>query len=132
MRAQDFNPDNTVIVLSKLRPKLGYKGPGVEIKYGTGFCLDLDCRFVGTNYSVAMLTSLPLKIKGEHVIQRYLATGPDDEGAMATEGAHGYGINPIKYNRSRDLAVFELRRPLSRKGFMVLLSIGMTFKTVRG
>jgi len=115
--AQGFNPENTVLALSKLRPKLWYGGPGVEIKYGTGFCLDSDCRFVGTNYHVAMLTSLPLKIKGEQVVQRYLATGPDDEGAMVTDGADGSGINPMKYNRSRDLAVFELRRPLSRKGF---------------
>jgi hypothetical protein len=41
----------------------------------TGLCLDPACRFIGTNYHVAMMAR-PRKIRGERVVQLYLATGP--------------------------------------------------------
>jgi hypothetical protein len=80
----------------------------IETRSGTGFCLDPVCRFIGTNYHVAMIVH-PRKIKGEKVVQRYLATGPDDEGATTNEVA---SISSMKYNAVRDLAIFELRHPL--------------------
>jgi hypothetical protein len=83
-------------------------GIGIEVKFGTGFCLDRACRFIGTNYHVAMIVRAH-KIKGERVIQRYLASGPDDEGATLND-APAFG--PMKYTLSRDLAIFELQHGL--------------------
>ena len=80
----------------------------IEAILGTGFCLDPSCRFIVTNYHVAILTG-SRKINGQTVIHRYLATGPNDEGATVNEGP---ALLPMKYNLSRDLAVFELRDPL--------------------
>ena len=100
--AQDTT--QTVIQITELK----LLGLGVEGKFGTGFCIDRKCRFIGTNYHVAMLAQ-PGKIKGDRVIQRYLATGREDEGATVNEGP---SIGPLKYNLSRDLAIFELRHPL--------------------
>lgn len=99
---QDYN--DTVV------PVAGVKllGPYVEGKFGTGFCLDPACRFIGTNYHVAVMAQ-PRKIRGQKIIQRYLATGPDDEGATVNDGL---SVAPMKYNLSRDLAIFELRHPL--------------------
>jgi hypothetical protein len=83
-------------------------GLGIEGKFGTGFCLDPACRFIATNYHVAMMAR-PRKIKGDKVVQRYLATGPEDEGATLNDGP---SVNPTKYTLSRDLAIFELRHSL--------------------
>lgn len=94
----------TVLPITQLK----WIGPGVEAKFGTGFCLDAECRLIGTNYHVAVMTR-PRKIKGQKIIQRYLATGPDDEGATLN-GV--FFMHPLKYNISRDLAIYELRRPL--------------------
>jgi hypothetical protein len=100
---QDFK--ETVIPLTEL--KLGI---GIQSKFGTGFCVDAACRFIGTNYHVAALEELK-KIKGQAVVQRYLATGPDDEGATVNEVA---ATSPMKYTLNRDLAIFELRHPLAK------------------
>jgi Trypsin-like peptidase domain len=101
--AQDFN--KIVVPITELK----LLGLGIEGKFGTGFCLDPECRFIGTNYHVAMMAR-PRKIKGEKVVQRYLATGPDDEGATVNDDPSG---NPMKYALDRDLAIFELRHSLS-------------------
>ena len=98
----DFS--KTVIPITELK----LHGLGLEANFGTGFCLDPACRFVGTNYHVAMLAR-PHKIRGKTVIQRYVATGPDDEGATVNDCL---SVGPMKYNLSRDLAIFELRHPL--------------------
>jgi hypothetical protein len=98
---KDFN--EIVVPVSELG-----LGLGIEAKFGTGFCLDIACRFIGTNYHVAA-TVQPYKIKGERVIQRYLASGPDDEGATMNDVP---ALGPMKYTLSRDLAIFELRHPL--------------------
>ena len=99
VHANDFN--KTVLRISELK----LHGLGVEGKFGSGFCLDPECRFIGTNYHVAMMAR-PGKIKGERVIQRYLATGPDDDGATVNDRL---SVSPMKYTPSRDLAIFELR-----------------------
>lgn len=83
-------------------------GLGIEGEVGTGFCLDPTCRFIPTNYHVAMMAR-PRKIRGEKVVQLYLATGPDHEGATANDGP---SVSPLKYTLSRDLAIFELRHSL--------------------
>jgi hypothetical protein len=99
--AQDFS--KTVLPITEL--KLGLV---IEGRFGTGFCLDPACRFIGTNYHVAKIAR-PRKIEGEKVIQRYLATGPDDAGATVNDGA---SLSPMKYTLSRDLAIFELLHSL--------------------
>lgn len=88
-----------------LMPKIA---PALETDLGTGFCVDPECRFIGTNYHVAALAR-PRKIKGDEVIQRYLATGPEDDGATTNDI---FSEKPMKYTLSRDFAIFELRRPL--------------------
>jgi hypothetical protein len=93
--------------------KLGISGkPGpklsIDVNFGTGFCLDAACRFIATNYHVAMATRAD-KIKREKIIQRYFATGPHDEGATANFLPNG---DVLPYVQKRDLAIFELRRSL--------------------
>src|SRR5271157_530244 len=111
--AQEFNPDQTVIPLHEFR----FYGPAAVIKYGTGFCLDPECRFIGTNYHVAKLMNPPFKVRGESVVQRQFASGPDDDGAATHHIAGPLGIlTPLKYTYERDLGVFELRHPLNHRG----------------
>ena len=96
--------DQVVIPISEL--KLGL---GIEARFGTGFCLDPACRLIATNYHVAAITK-PTKIEGQPVVDRFLATGPDDEGATVNVGPT---VGTVKYTLSRDLAILELRRPLA-------------------
>jgi hypothetical protein len=100
--AREFN--KTVLPITEMK----FLGLGIEGKFGTGFCLDPECRFIGTNYHVAMIAH-PRRIKGEEVIQRYLATGPDDEGASVN---YIPSVSPMKYTLRRDLAIFELHHRL--------------------
>jgi len=51
-----------------------------------------------------------LKIKGDKVVWRYLATGPNDHGATLNYMASGG--EPLRYTWSRDLAVLQLAKPL--------------------
>lgn len=121
-RPQDFSETVLPITSHKVGVSLGKSGidnkrslnapsyidleTKVNSELGTGFCLDPACRFIGTNYHVAVIAR-PSKIKGEKIIRQYLATGPDDEGANVVEG-----LSLMKYNLSRDLAIFELRHSL--------------------
>ncbi len=98
-----FTPSAKLGISGKLGPKLD-----IDATFGTGFCLDAACRFIATNYHVAMTTRAD-KIKREKIIQRYLATGPDDEGATVNYLPNG-GVLP--YAKKRDLAIFELRHSL--------------------
>src|SRR6266568_8100105 len=113
---QDFSEIVVPITSVKVIPsaKLGVKGKpgptlGIDAYFGTGFCLDAACRFIVTNYHVA-ITTRAHKIKGEKIIQRYFATGPHDEGATANN-LIGNG-NVLPYATKRDLAIFELKRSL--------------------
>ena len=96
-------PSAKLSISGKLGPKLD-----LDASFGTGFCLDAACRFIVTNYHVAM-TTRPGKIKREKIIQRYFATGPHDEGATANNLGNG---DVLPYAAKRDLAIFELRRSL--------------------
>jgi trypsin-like peptidase len=98
-----FTPSVKLGISGKLGPKLD-----LNAHFGTGFCLDAACRFIVTNYHVAMTTRAH-KIKREKIIQRYFATGPHDEGATA-HGLSNGGVLP--FATKRDLAIFELRRSL--------------------
>jgi hypothetical protein len=89
------------------RPGLGFH---LAASFGTGFCLDAACRFIVTNYHVATFTRTH-KIEGEKIVGRYLATGPEDEGATLND-LPGFGAVP--YTQKRDLAIFELRHSLPR------------------
>ena len=102
--AYDFG--KTVVPIAALK----LSDVGIEGKFGTGFCLDPECRFIGTNYHVA-LAAHPHKIKGEKVNKQYLATGPGDADATPNDGP---SVGPMRYTLSRDLAIFELRHPISR------------------
>jgi len=100
--AQDFA--KTVLPITQLK----WIGLGAAARFGTGFCLDRECRLIGTNYHVAVMAQ-PRKINGHEVIHRYLATGPEDNGATMNKALSG---SPLRYTLSRDLAIFELRHPL--------------------
>ncbi len=111
---QDFSEVVVPIASVKFTPsvKLGISGKlgpnfGIGASFGTGFCLDAACRFIVTNYHVAMATRAG-KIKGKKIIKRYFATGPHDEGATANNLPNGV----LPYSTERDLAIFELRSPL--------------------
>jgi len=111
---QDFSEIVVPISSVRLTPsaKLGFSGklsPKLNLNagFGTGFCLDARCRFIATNYHVAVSTRVH-KVKGQKIIQRYFATGPDDKGATPNL----VGDDVLPYSMKRDLAIFELRRPL--------------------
>src|SRR3989442_2143968 len=109
---QDFSEIVVPITSVKVTPsvKLGISGRlgrklDIDVNFGTGFCLDAACRLIATNYHVAMTTRAD-KVKREKIIQRYFATGPDDEGAT-TNYLPNWGVLP--YAQKRDLAISELR-----------------------
>ena len=115
-REQDFSEVVVPITSVKFTPEpkvgiTGRLGPGFDMdaKFGTGFCLDPACRFIVTNYHVAAITRVR-KIKGERIFQRYIATGPHDRDATWNTLANGV---LLPYTVKRDLAIFELRHPLS-------------------
>jgi len=100
--ASSIDPSKTVLPIHELKFLSG--------KFGTAVCLDVNCRYLLTNAHVAMRAS-PYAIHGDPVVQKILATGPEDEGAVPEpEEADG-----LTYNPARDLAVYELVRPM--KGF---------------
>src|SRR6266481_4917051 len=112
---QDFSEIVVPIASMRLAPsaKLSIKGKlgpklGLEAYFGTGFCLDAACRFIATNYHVAVTTRVD-KIKREKIIQRYFATGPHDKGATAN---YVPKVGVLPFAKNRDLAIFELQRPL--------------------
>ena len=91
-------------------PRSSYAGPLLEADFGTGFCLDADCQFIGTNYHVAAVLR-HLRVKGASIVERYLATGPKDDGASLNHYAFA-GSPPLRYTLSRDLAILQLSKPL--------------------
>jgi len=79
---------------------------------GTAWCLNTQCDFMITNYHVAQAAGRHLLVKGTHVVNTWMATGPDDVGAQVFEGPK----NTFKGNIVRDLAILQLKEPLSGKG----------------
>ncbi len=115
-----FDPDRTVIPISNLKVGVGM-GVNLTAQLGTGFCLNLTCSFVVTNYHVAALMGSSPRIRGEKVIERYSATSPGDAGSTLNEDMD-FAVAPMQYNRARDLAIFRLKHPLASKGMS-----GVTF-----
>jgi Trypsin-like peptidase domain len=101
---QDFS--HAVVPLTALK----LRGPLLQADFGTGFCLDADCQFIGTNYHVAAVQR-HLRVKGVRIVERYLATGPKDDGASLNHFALA-GDLPLRYTLSRDLAILQLSKPL--------------------
>ncbi len=101
--AQDFSRSIVPITSVKLR------GPWVQAEFGSGFCLDPNCQFIGTNYHVAAMIGRP-KIEGAKVVERYFATGPNDDGATLNYTSSGHV--PLRYTWNRDLAIYQLAKPL--------------------
>lgn len=91
-----------VVPITKLRI-YGLYG---TIKFGSGFCLDPECRFIVTNYHVAKAMGKHFSIQHDQVVQWWLASGPND-----------IGFNREGYNPLHDLAVVQLKRSLNTKGF---------------
>src|ERR1700676_607733 len=107
----DFS--QTVVTIASLGPRATVRGlpsVGIETAEATGFCLDSICRFIVTNYHVA-IHARPRKIRGQRVVQQYLATGPEDEDATVNDGP---AVGPMKFALSRDLAFYQLLYPIPR------------------
>jgi len=97
-----FAQEKTVVPITKL----SFYGPVGKIDFGSGFCLDPECRFIVTNYHVAKAMGKRFSIQREPVVSTWLDSGPDDKGATAL------GYNPL-----HDLAIAEVWHGLSKKGF---------------
>jgi hypothetical protein len=110
MCGQDFVPERTVFPITDFKPDVEHFIPP-SMKFGTGFCLDEDCRFVGTNYHVAKIMGKSVRIKGVLSAHRYLDSDPDDRGAETLQLARG---GSMKFNWAHDLAIDEMRYPLKR------------------
>ena len=94
--------ERTVVPITKVH----FYGLYGAIKFGSGFCLDPECRFIVTNYHVVRAMGKRFSIQHEPVVERWLASGPNEEGASRE------GYDPL-----HDLAVAELRGSLNRRGF---------------
>jgi len=121
VRGQDasFDPSKTVVPLGGVKLSARYMGLAESI--GTGFCLDERCKFIGTNYHVAINLGKSPRIRGEKAAKSYLGSAEDDEGATVME-AQDRKVSPMVYNVAHDFAIYELKTPLSNKGMS-----GVTF-----
>jgi len=108
--AQEFVPEKVVFPITDFKPDLQYLSP-VSLKFATGFCLDPDCRFVGTNYHVAKLMGKYVRIQGAFSANRYLDSSPDDAGAEDVKMLSLFA-GSLKYTPAHDLAIYEMRHPL--------------------
>ena len=97
-----FAQEKTVVPITKL----SFYGPLGKIDFGSGFCLDPECRFIVTDYHVAKAMGKWFSIQNEPVVSSWFDSGPDDEGATKL------GYNPL-----HDLAIVEVWHGLSKKGF---------------
>ena len=115
MSAQEFVPEQVVFPITDFKPdikQVALLAP-FAMKFGTGFCLDQDCLFVGTNYHVAKLMGQCVRIKGVFSAHRYLDSDAEDAGAQEINLAGAGGS--LKYTAAHDLAIYEMRHPI--KGF---------------
>lgn len=108
VHAQEFVPEQVVFPITGFKPDIGHIAP-FSIKFGTGFCLDPNCRFVGTNYHVAKIMGEHVRIKGEISVHRYLDSGADDGGAQDIDLVEG---GSLKYTPAHDLAIYEMGHSL--------------------
>ena len=104
--AQQF--DQVLFPITDFKPDIEHLAP-FSMKFGTGFCLDPDCRFVGTNYHVAKVMGKYVRIKGVFSAHRYLDSDPDDAGAQDMNLGLG---GSLKFTPAHDLAIYEMRHPI--------------------
>ena len=109
--AQEFVPKQIVFPITDFKPDIEHLAP-YSVRFGTGFCLDPHCRFVGTNYHVAKVMGKYVRIKGVFSAHRYLGSDPHDAEA---QDINLIGGGSLKYTPAHDLAIYEMRHPL--KGF---------------
>lgn len=105
---QEFVPEQVVFPITDFKPDIKHLAL-LSMKFATGFCLDQDCRFVGTNYHVAKVMGKYVRIKGVFSVHRYLDSGPDDAGAQDVDLAGGGSLH---YTPAHDLAIYEMQHPL--------------------
>jgi hypothetical protein len=106
--AQEFVPEHVVFPITYFRPDVRHLAP-ISLEFGTGFCLDKDCRFVGTNYHVAKLMGDNVRIRGVHSAHRYLDSDQGDKGARSVKL---FGGGSLKFTPAHDLAIYEMQHPL--------------------
>jgi hypothetical protein len=106
--AQEFVPEQVVFPITDFKPDIKHLAP-FSMKFGTGFCLDQECRFVGTNYHVAKVMGKYVRIKGVLSAHRYLDSSPDDSGVQDVNFTGG---SSLKFTPAHDLAIYEMRHPL--------------------
>lgn len=106
--AQEFIPEQVVFPITDFKPDVNHLAP-LSVKFGTGFCLDQDCNFVGTNYHVAKVMGTHVRIRGVLSAHRYLDSGPQDAGARDVDLAGGASL---KYAPAHDMAIYEMRHSI--------------------
>jgi hypothetical protein len=109
--AQEFIPAEVIFPITDFKPDIKLL-PLLSVKFGTGFCLDPGCRFVGTNYHVAKLMGRYIRIKGVFSVHRYLDSDPEDAGA---ENIDLPMMGSMKFTLAHDLAIYEMRHPLKHR-----------------
>jgi hypothetical protein len=82
---------------------------GIGLALATGFCLDRDCRYIGTNYHVTD-AARPRKVKGQKVVEIYSATTEGERGGTVIFSEDGK--KRMNYVLNRDLSILELRNPI--------------------
>jgi hypothetical protein len=106
--AQAFAPEQVVFPITGFKLEIKH-GSFLSLKFGTGFCLDQECRFVGTNYHVAKIMGEQVRIKGVSSAHRFLDSGPDDTGSESINLAGG---GSLTFTPAHDLAIYEMQHPL--------------------
>jgi Trypsin-like peptidase domain len=86
--------------------------PFTSQRVGTAWCLNAECDLMVSNYHVAQLVGNVVAVNGERVVETWVATGPNDRDVRDVQL---YG-KTFRLNVIRDLAIFRMKRPLSRKG----------------
>jgi hypothetical protein len=122
--AQEFLPGQVVFPITDFTPDITYIAPfhaftgPMFLRFGTGFCLDHECRFVGTTYHVAQGMGDTVLIKRALSAHRYLDSSPNDSGAEDMHFAGGsfpFMIQgSMRFNPAHDLAIYEMRHPLKK------------------
>jgi len=108
--AEEFVPEKVVFPITDFKPDIEHLSP-LSVRFGTGFCLDPDCRFVGTNYHVAKVMGKYVRVKGVFSVHRYLDSSQDEGGAEEVKLSTSLGAS-LKFNPVHDLAIYEMRRSL--------------------
>lgn len=100
-------PEKTVV---KLRKTKGFAIFIANTYSATGWCINQTCDLFVSNYHFAKHAGSSIKIKGEKVEKIYLATGPNDDGALLIPQSFGL---PMMYNPLHDIVIYRLKHPIA-------------------